>query len=102
MLSPRVRSILLVAVLLLVLPVASEAAGLWAASPEQSVMTVVWAWLSEMWSGRAVQLDSPSGMTLLDKADSSGTTTTGTPTSSGTSGSATCGGDQGACIDPNG
>jgi len=96
--SPRVRSILLVVVLVLALPVISEAAGL-TASRDGNVWSMVWMWLSQAWSGESRQLagaDATGGMALLSSADS------GAPTTSGSSSGPICGGDQGVCIDPNG
>jgi len=96
--SLRVRNILLVVTLLVVLPVASEAAGLISTSSERSVWTMVWTWLSDLWSGQVPQLDAPSGTAFLGSADSAPPT----PSTSGSSGPTTCSADQGVCIDPNG
>jgi len=93
-----VRSILagiaLIIALTLALPTATEAAGLSPALRDGGVVTLVWEWLSALWSGELWR----SPLAEQPPAHSTSRATAPPPGSS----TSTCGGDQGVCIDPNG
>lgn len=84
------RSILtglaLVTTLTVTLPGSTEAAGFSPTLRGGDVVSQVWHWLSDLWTGKAHVTSAPST-----------STGGGAPSSS-----AACGGDQGVCIDPNG
>jgi hypothetical protein len=77
------------------LPAVTEAAGFTPALRDGDVLELVLHWFSDFWSG--IRPASGGDVATPRAAASTGTTST----SNGTT-TATCGGDQGVCIDPNG
>jgi hypothetical protein len=77
-------------------PAASEAAGhparISAISGGGDMLDLVWHWLGGLWGGLNGDSDGSTFATTIKSAS----------TPPPVAGTATCGGDQGVCIDPNG
>jgi hypothetical protein len=97
--SPKVRTLLtgiaLVTTLSVITPMPTHAADLSRSTQDGDVLSLVWHWMANLWSSTDEAGGGHPGLLHMDSAS----TTDPAPTTSGTT---TCGGDQGVCIDPNG